>query len=260
VRGLNLPMLDIRPRLAALLLVTVLFFLPLNLAFLGGLLGLLLLLSLIATGPAGTGRVLTQVLPLLVMVLLFTPFFSREGRVLVSAGSRVILTSGGVRETMTLLCRFSGITLLFSLFSGSTTSREFIAALTWFGLPYRGALVINLTLRAIPELLDLYKRVRDAHSLRVPTDTTGRKGNRILRKFLRVVPHLTSVLIITIKRIEPLSMSLELRGAEISRGRTVREPLPGGQRLVLHFLFLILVTIPAVWFLVKTPSLWYKSP
>ena len=260
MKNRNLPALDIRPRFLALLMVTALFFLPLNPAFPAGLLGLLLLLSLTSAGPAGTGRVLAQVLPLLVMVLLFTPFFSREGRVLVSAAGRVILTSGGVRETLILLCRFSGITLLFSLFAGSTTSREFIAALTWFGLPYRGALVINLTLRAIPELLDLYRRVRDAHSLREPADRTGRRSPRVLRKFLRVVPHLTSVLIITIKRIEPLSMSLELRGAEISRGRTLREPLPGGRRLFLHFLFLILLTIPAVWFLVKTPSLWYKGP
>ena len=257
---------DVRPRLLALLFFIILFFLPFTLPVLGILLGTTVIVSLLLSGPSRTAGVIKPVLPLLVMVVLFTPLFFPRGRVLLTLGTRVVLTWPGLREVLMLLCRFSGITLVFALFGFGTKSDEFIACLRWYGLPFRAALIINLTLRSVPELLELYRRVRDAHSLRAPyAEPLGKKkkkrpGSGWIKRLLSVVPHLTSVLIITVKRIEPLSMSLELRGAGIRTGRTVLRPLPGGKKLILHFGIFVLMAGFLVFLLVKTPSVWYKSP
>ena len=228
---------DPRPKILLLLFGVVLFFLPLTVETLAICLGLLGFPGFLRTGRS-LGRALLSILPLLTLVALLTPLFVRRGEPLWQVGAVVILTSGGWEETGRLLCRFTGITLCFSLFYLTTGAENFIVALRWFGLPYRAALVLNLTLRFIPSLFTLYRRVEEAHSLRRAEELHGRRrfGGRL--KYL--LPTLTSVLIQAVKRIVPLSMALELRGIDVAGSRTSYTQLARGRKVIIEFLITLL--------------------
>lgn len=172
-------------------------------------------------------------------------------------GSTIILTTGGLEETGRLLCRFTGITICFALFYITTPAESFIASLRWFGLPFKAALVLNLTLRFIPSLFTLYQRVEDAHSLRRSGESAGGRG--FFGRLKRLLPTLTSVLIQAVKRIAPLSMTLELRGIGAAGRRTSYIRLPRGKKVKFQFLgtFLFMGILIAV--LVISPGLWYNG-
>ncbi|MBI9101419.1 MAG: energy-coupling factor transporter transmembrane protein EcfT [Spirochaetales bacterium] len=251
---------DIRPRLVGLILISVLLFLPVQVFLVAGFVLFLLLLSLSADGFKTTFRTLGRILPILILVTLLTPLFSRSGELFLSIRGITIVTTGGLDETVRMISRFTGITLGFAVFFHSTEGDELITGLEWFGLPFRGALVINLALRFIPEMFSLYARVRDAHSLRGGGEHQKRGIKKVLHKFSQTLPHLTSVLILSMKKITPLSMSLHLRGAEISKGRSSYHSLPDGRRIVIQFLILILIIAGITTTLVMNRWVWYKMP
>ncbi len=247
---------DIRPRLLTLIFMVTLFFLPLKVAVLAFYLGVGLVFSLVFSGVSVTVRTIKTILPLLIMVSILSPLFYRSGEAFFSIGNRVILTREGVDDTIRLLCRFSGISLVFFFFFSSSNGNELVDCLRWYGLPFRAALVINLTLRFIPEMMSLYKRVRDAHSLRIPETEDGSFFRRFFLRFSRLLPHLTSVLILTAKRIAPLSMSLHLRGADIMDGRSSFHPLSFGRKVIIHFSLFLIFTGGIIVCLVMNPWVW----
>ena len=246
--------LDIRPRIIALLFLSILFFLPLKPAFTAALAGAIIIFSLAVDGPGATATALGRIMPVLILVVLLTPLFTRGGGAVISVNGRVLVTREGLDEIMRMAARFSGITLLFALFYHSTKEDELINGFGWFGLPFRGALVINLSLRFIPEMFVLYRRVKDAHSLRDPGGESRKGLKRVMDRFGRTLPHLTSVLILSLKKIAPLSMSLHLRGGDISKGRGVLNPLPRGKRVFFQFAGLFLCICAIIIALVTHPG------
>lgn len=231
------PKLDPRPKILLLLFGTVLFFLPLDVPILAISLGLLGLVGFFLIG-RGLGRSILSILPILILTILLTPLFVRRGEPLWQVNALVVLTSGGLEETGRHLCRFIGITLCFSLFHRTTPAETLVPALGWFGLPYRAALILNLTLRFVPSFFILYRRIEEAHSLRRAEELPGRRG--IVQRLKYLFPTLVSVLIQVVKRILPLSMTLELRGIGAAGNRTSYTQLPRGRRLAWEFVMTLL--------------------
>jgi energy-coupling factor transport system permease protein len=208
---------DPRAKFMVLLTYLPVFFLPLPILMLTGYLAAMVFMSLISLGPRGVIRPFLSILPILLLVLLLTPPFQREGEPFIVISGRILVTTGGINEALRLIIRFSGITLLFYLFANTTNADIFITSCYRMGMPFNLVLVVTIAMRYIPHLTTLYREVTDAHSLRKGADGVIR-GFSPLRRVKALLPVLTSVLIQAIRQIPVLSMALECRGV----GRRVK--------------------------------------
>ena len=111
---------DSRAKTSFLLGFLVLFFLPLRLEHLGAYLAVLVILGGVFLGAANILRPLRMVTPILILVLLLTPPFHRQGTVLIALRGYTILSATGLLLALRLIIRFTGITLVFYLFIGTT--------------------------------------------------------------------------------------------------------------------------------------------
>lgn len=225
------------PRAKALMLLAflVLFFLPIPVWHLGACLALVVVLSGVFLGLTNTLRPIRLILPILVLVLLLTPPFHRQGPALLTVRGFTVLSVSGLLIALRLIVRFSGITLAFYLFIGTTDPDDLILAFRWFRLPYSVSLVLSLALGYIPTIRDLYDQVRDAHKLRLAAGVEGidaagyhsqKKG--LFKRLREAVPILTSVLIVSVRRIPTLAMALECRGIGRKNARTSYHTLKSG--------------------------------
>ena len=220
---------DPRCKLPLAALFTALFFLPLPLALLGAYLGAVALSLWLFLGFRELLRPLRTIAPLLLLVLLLTPPFHRGGQVYLRLGGFTLLSAAGAREAARLALRLTGITITLFALLRSTDPADLILALRAFGLPFAAGLVVSVALQYVPSLKGLYDQVKDAHRLRRGESALpAPKGLRGLRTLL---PLLTSVLILSIRRIPALAMALELRGVGLKTRRTSLRRLPGGRRL-----------------------------
>lgn len=188
-------------------------------------------------------RPLRTIAALLLLVLLLTPPLRPGGQVYIRLGGLILLSADGAREAARLGLRLTGITCTFFALLRSTAPADLILALRAFGLPFGAGLVVSVALQYVPGLKSLYDQVQDAHRLR-------RAGNaeppaRGLRALPALVPLLTSVLILSIRRIPALAMALELRGVGLKTRRTSLRRLPGGRRLAASVLAAALVAAGA---------------
>lgn len=249
---------DPRAKLLLLLELIVLFFLPLPLGPLAGYLGALAGLTAVAVGPRQALRPVRLLLPILLLVLLLTPPFYREGRILLALRGFPLLTSDGLAEALRLVVRFTGISLALFAFLLSTDPEDLVLSLRWFGLPFSLSLVLSVALQYIPYLAALYAQVQEAHRLRqagappdgAPPDGTSQavapqagpgqssvSGARSPARGFKArlgqqLPVLTSVLILAVRRIPLLAMALETRGLGLRRARSAYRCLKRGSKLV----------------------------
>lgn len=209
---------DPRPKFILLVLTVVLFLIESNPAVEGGL--LLIMLSFIWLS-LGAGRVLTpikSILPILILTALLTPPFNTEGKIIFQIGERTLLTNTGLTATVGLILRFTGITSAFYLFFSTTETSSFILALRAFGLPYRAALTVTISLRYIPDMFTTYNRITDAHKLRIAG--IGENNRSFRSRIKRLFPVLISVLIHAVKSIPALAMALDSKGLGRQNPRT----------------------------------------
>jgi len=214
---------DGRAKIVCLVGSTASFFYPLPLLWTAGFLLFWALLLVAAVGIGELGRPFKAILPILVLVALLTPLFTRDGAAVIQWKGCIIATSGGLAEA-------------FFLFFRTTELTEILLSLRWFGLPFRAALVVTVAFRYIPYLSDLYGKVRDAHLLRRSAEE-GRGRWRPAGRVASFFPTLTSVLIQAIKGIDPLSMALELKGVGRKNERTTYGVMKKGNWLVAQFVF-----------------------
>lgn len=228
--------LDPRVKLLNLLTLVVVFFLPLSPAHLGGYLAALAVLVAVVLGPAALWRPVRTILPILILVLLLTPPFHREGAVLLSVRGVPLVTDAGVGEALRLVTRFTGITVAFFAYLRSTDPEQLVLSLRWFGLPFGAALVINIAFQYVPNFKVLYDQVQDAHRLRRPAPADYQVGSirrrGMFRRLAGTIPALTSVLILSVRRIPVLAMALETRGVGRTNRRSTYRELPSGRPLV----------------------------
>jgi energy-coupling factor transport system permease protein len=239
---------DPRGKILLLVIILVTFFLPLRIEHLGIHLAAVAALAVTFLGIRNTLRPLRLILPILVLVLILTPPFHREGHVLFSIGNHPILTVAGLLEACRLILRFTGITLIFYLFMGTTDADSLVLAFRWFRLPFSISMVLSIALEYIPTIGRIYDQVRDAHRLRLAGQAaeanqqigssrtrkkrkeqpSGRKAHRLAES----IPILTSVLILSVRRIPTLAMALECRGVGRKNRRSSFHSLKTGPSMI----------------------------
>ena len=204
--------LDPRVKIIHLLFFSVVFFLPVSVIKYYAVFSLIFISGCIASGLKNVIKPLKVIMPLLLLIIILTPLFHHEGDVILRTGDFVILTSSGISETLHLVGRFLGITLLFYIFLRTTRIDDFILALRYFGLSHRNAVVITITLRYIPYLMSVYENTMDAHKMRLTVNTQLPGKWNFSARFRNLLSVLTSVLIQAVKGIPVLAMALETRG------------------------------------------------
>jgi energy-coupling factor transport system permease protein len=243
---------DPRAKIVLLLAFLALFFLPIPIIQLGVYLAVVLLVTGIFLGILNTLHPIRLILPILILVVLLTPPFHRYGPVLVSIRGFTILSLPGLLETLRLIVRFTGITVIFYLFLGTTDQENLILAFRWFGLPFTLSLILGIALEYIPTILMLYNQVQDAHRLRragaeeapeparerAPRqEPAGRAKGRgeargLFRRLADAIPVLTSVIVLSVRRIPTLAMALECRGVGRKNRRGSYRGLKSGRSLL----------------------------
>lgn len=235
---------DPRCKLPLALLFIVLFFLPLPLPLLAAYLGALCLALWLCLGFRELLRPLRTIAPLLLLVLLLTPPFHRGGQVYLRLGGFSLLSSDGLRQAALLAVRLAGVTFAFFALLRSTDPADLILALRTYGLPFTAGLVVSTALQYVPSLKSLFEQVQEAHRLRrAENSAPAAKGLRAARA---LIPQLTSVLILSIRRIPVLAMALELRGVGLRTRRTSLRRLPGWRSLAASVLSAALLGAAAV--------------
>ncbi|MBN1834789.1 MAG: energy-coupling factor transporter transmembrane protein EcfT [Spirochaetales bacterium] len=240
---------DPRCKLINLLTLVVVFFLPLRLSHLAAYLACAALLIGVFLGVRELWPPVRTILPILILVLVLTPPFHRQGTPLF--GEFVLLTDRGLAEALRLVMRFTGVTLLFFVYLRTTDPERVVLALRWFGLPFGAALVISIALQYIPNFKVLYGQVRDAHRLRQAAPSAGQgpvspKRPGLFGRLANSIPALTSVLILSVRRIPVLAMVLESRGVGRSNRRTSWQSLPSGRKVLPSWLLCLAVEAAAI--------------
>jgi energy-coupling factor transport system permease protein len=219
---------DPRAKLVLLAPVMACFFLPTPLVVSGAYVVLLAAVVAAAFGPSELAVPLRPILPVLILICLLTPPFHPEGQVLLRVYSFPLVTTPGLRATLAMIIRFTGITLAFFAVFRSIELNELMLGLRWFGLPFSLCLLVIIAFRSIPSLGLTYRSVQDAHKLRAGPPLRGRRRRGRLAAFL---PILTSVLIQAVKGMPVLAMVLESRGFGRVNPRTSFVELKKGRAL-----------------------------
>ena len=230
---------DPRAKLLLLVVYTAAMFLPFRIEFLASYAAAMILLALPAAGFRNAFSPLKVLIPIILLIIILTPPFFKEGEVLFTYNNWILLTDLGLLRTCVLLSRFIGITYVFFVFFRSTPLNQVILTLRWYGLSMNAALIISMTFRFIPYITSTYHRVSEAHKLR-GSFQSGMWGWSRLKG---LVPVLTSVLIQTVKSIPVMSMSLEHRGFGRAVRRTSYQRLRGGRKLFTHLTFSVIISL-----------------
>jgi energy-coupling factor transport system permease protein len=244
--------LDSRPKFIILLSLVVLFLVESNIIVQAAMLVGLLILTGLTLGLRKIAVPIKSILPIIILTALLTPPFNPEGEAILSIGDRVFLSDQGLFLTVRLILRFAGITVAFYLFFSTTVTESFILALRSFGLPYRAALTVTISLRYIPDMFSTYRRISDAHKLRTAGMESKRKKSRFRYRLKHLFPVLTSVLIHAVKSIPSLAMALDSKGLGRKNIRTSCRKLPrwrsiSGQLVVCFIMLAALITASVLW-------------
>ena len=181
-----------------------------------------LLLSLYSLGWKETVLSVRRILPVIILLYLFSPFQEREGIALLMVGNTVLLTEEGLIAVTRLALRFLFLSMILVLFISGTRSEEIIGALRYFHMPYNAALLFSMILRFIPYLGGLFEDIRDSMSLRL---TEKKRGFPIL-------PSITAFAISAIRMIPTTAGAMEERG--FGNGNRKWMPLAKCRRLWLQ--------------------------
>ena len=242
---------DCRLKLLILPLLVISFFMPVPPAVPGGFLLFLMLVSWIALGWGDLVLPVRMIYPLLILILLLTPLFYRQGECLICLRGTVLLTERGLMEAGIYIFRFLGITVAFFLLFRTTPMEDILLGLSWFRLPYLLTLIVSVALRYIPHLAGLYTQISAAHSLRCSVgDAPPRKG--LFSRVRRLFPILVSLMIQGVKTIPVLAMALELKGIgrdnPRSRLRTLSSPVKLKRQLITTVMMLVLMILILVFY------------
>lgn len=231
--------LDPRSKVIATLIACFFVFLPMYFTSLIVFSTVLLLLSFYSVGKKNTNVILKAILPMIILVIIFSPLYERDGSALFIFKNTVIFTKEGLLHSLSLTLRFLSITFACSLLFLTTKMNDFILALQSFFIPYRICLTISLVFRTIPTIFDAFNQISDSHKLR-------RSNENEKKKLKNLFPTLTSALVVSLKTIPSLAMALEARGYGLNNKRTNYHQLSKNkyfilQTIVIIFIYMILL-------------------
>ncbi|MGD1823159.1 MAG: energy-coupling factor transporter transmembrane component T family protein [Pleomorphochaeta sp.] len=231
--------LDPRTKVIVTLVACVFVFLPMKFTALVIFSAFLTILSFYSVGRKSTNGIIKAIVPMMILVIIFSPLYERSGTPLLILKNSLIVTYEGLLHSLTLTLRFYSITFACSLLFFTTKMNDFILALQFFFIPYKTCLTISLVFRTIPTIFDAFNQISDSHSLRRSKETNKKKIKNLF-------PTLTSALVVSLKTIPSLAMSLEARGYGLKNKRTNFHQLSKNkcffiQTVVIMFIFTIMV-------------------
>jgi energy-coupling factor transport system permease protein len=230
---------DARAKLILLIPAVACFFLPVPFWAQLPVVAAISLVILLSLGVPELWKPLRAIGPVLILICILTPLFTREGTPLLRIFGFPLVTSTGLLAAASTVTRFAGITLAFVAVFRSVEPDHLALALRWFGLPYNLALTLIIALRYIPSLGATWRGVQDAHKLRSALAAPSPRGRASPRRRSRWgdnLPVLTSVLIQAVKGIPALAMALECRGFGRKTPRTSLVSLKKGRDLAVDML------------------------
>ncbi|MBM7707548.1 energy-coupling factor transport system permease protein [Chryseomicrobium aureum] len=166
---------------------------------------------------------LKPVLFLLIFTFLLHTFFTKEGTVLLDLGFTEIYT-GGVIQGVFIAIRFFVLVVMTTILTLTTTPISITDALELLMNPLKKikmpvhelALMMSISLRFIPTLMDETDKIMKAQMARGSDMTTGPFKERLKA----VVPLLIPLFVSAFKRAEDLATAMEVRGYKGGEGRT----------------------------------------
>ena len=236
-RNSMLHKMDPRVKIISLMELLIFVFLPVNYYLLFVLAFVIILISLIEVGIKPTFTVFKSILPILIIMTLFSPLYKDNLTPLLLIGNFPILYHAGIEELLTIGSRFVLITFGFSLLLASTKQKFLLLALNDFHLSFNASLQVSLILNFLPQLASTFLLIRDSHKLR--------QTERKISKSAQILPNIISTFVIAIKTIPLTAMALELRGFGRNNKRTNYEELPSIRKIIFPsicstFFFIIL--------------------
>lgn len=159
-------------------------------------------LALVLAVVVGLGRGLTvrewvgRLAPfklLVPLVFVMNAFFYGGGDVLWRAPLvPITVTMGGIETSTLIAARLLVITSAASWFAATTDPEEFEVALSSFGVPWRFAFLLSLTLRLVPEMRARFRTIEEAQRSR-GLNLEGGPVTRLRARIPILVPFLASV-------------------------------------------------------------------
>ncbi|EUJ33876.1 cobalt ABC transporter permease [Listeria floridensis FSL S10-1187] len=160
---------------------------------------------------------------LILLTLFLQVFFTQGGDTLLALGP-VKITTLGLLNGVKMFCRFVLIVFMTTLLTLTTSPIELTDGLEKILAPFRVvrlpvhelALMLSISLRFIPTLMDETEKILKAQKARGVDFTSGKLSERIKA----IVPLLIPLFISAFKRAEDLAIAMEARGYRGGRGRT----------------------------------------
>ncbi len=189
---------------------------------------------------------LKPVLFLLVFTFLLHTFFTKEGTVLLDLGFTEIYT-GGVIQGIFIAIRFFVLVVMTTILTLTTTPISITDALELLLNPLKKiklpvhelALMMSISLRFIPTLMDETDKIMKAQMARGSDMTTGPFKERMKA----VVPLLIPLFVSAFKRAEDLATAMEVRGYKGGEGRTRYRQLDWNLRDTVAILLLLVFAV-----------------
>ncbi|WEG12642.1 energy-coupling factor transporter transmembrane component T [Pullulanibacillus sp. KACC 23026] len=238
--------MDPRSKLLAVLLFVIIIFLANNwLAY--GMVALYCLLALsFAQVPL---RYIYKGLKPVILIILFTLIlnllFTQQGKVIFE-WRWFQLTTGGIRQSIFISVRLLAIVLMTTLLTLTTTPIEITDGLETLLAPFKKlkfpvhefALMMSISLRFIPTLMEETEKIMKAQSARGAEFTSG----SFIQRVKAIIPLLVPLFVSAFKRAEELAMAMEARGYRGDVGRTKLRALVWEKRDHLLMISMILFT------------------
>lgn len=239
--------MDPRSKLLFVFFFVFAVFLANNVVTYGILLGLTLLI--IAASRIRLYFLLNGLKPILFLIIftfLMHILFTREGALVVD-WKVIKIYEEGLRQGIFISLRFLILVLITSILTLTTSPisitdgmEDLLNPLKFFKLPvHELALMMSISLRFIPTLMDETDRILKAQLARGSDISSGTMKERIQA----VIPLLVPLFISAFKRAEDLAVAMEVRGYRGGEGRTRYRQLTWGFRDTVGMLLLLSLVV-----------------
>lgn len=212
--------IDPLSKLLIVLLCSVLVFVTTDLVVIGVQLGVLVLAAVL--GRPRTAPILRPLLVIAVLAALLVVFQTTS----VHTGTRVLqigpvgVTTDGVDRGRLFALRVATLMLASFVFVRTSDPRRLVVGLVRLGVPYRYAWTVFIALTSLAMLRSEFEVAREAQLVRglPPSLGPARRQIQLWRRYAQ------SMLVIGLRRVEVVSVAMDLRGFGASRRRTFVDP------------------------------------
>ncbi len=157
------------------------------------------------------------------------------------------ITTGGIRQSFFISIRLLSIVLMTTLMTLTTTPIEITDGLETLLGPFKKlkfpvhefALMMSISLRFIPTLMEETEKIMKAQSARGAEFTSG----SFVQRIKAIIPLLVPLFVSSFKRAEDLAMAMEARGYRGDIGRTKLRALSWQTRDTLLMAGIALLTL-----------------